>query len=204
MPLIEAQPDALAQRYARSILELAEEKGGRDKIELVLGQLEDVLELARSDAHFSEFLASRVIPATSRAASIKRIFDGRIDPLVLNFLLVLNDKGRLARLAPIIDAFDALAQDKFGRVEVDVYTAAPASGEELAGIKKSLEAKLGKIVIVHPYTDASMIGGVKLRIGDKLIDGSVATRLRRMKQRLATDGMAEIRARTKRILGDES
>jgi len=204
MPLIEAQPDALAQRYARSLFELTQAKGGRDAIESVLGQLEDLLEIARSDPRFSEFLASRVLPSKSRGVSIKKIFDGRVDPLVLNFLLVLNDKGRLAHLAPIVGAFDAMAQDIFGRVEVDVYTAAPASGEELAGIKKNLEAKLGKDVIVHPYTDGSMIGGVKLRIGDQLIDGSIATRLRRMKQRLATDGMAEFRARAEKILGDES
>jgi len=204
MPLIEAQPDALAQRYAKSIFELADVQGGRDAIETILGQLEDVLEIARSDPHFNEFLASRILPAKSRGASIRRIFEGRVDPLVLNFLLVLNDKGRLAHIAPIVGAFDAMAQERFGRIEVDVYTAAPASGDELAGVKKRLEDKLGKDVIVHPYTDSSMIGGVKLRIGDQLIDGSIATRLRRLKQRLATEGLAEVRARGEQILGDGS
>jgi len=202
MPLIESQPDALAFRYATSLFELAEAGGGRDRIESVLAELESVLELARSDERFSEFLASRVLPARSRKASIRQIFENRTDDLVLRFLLVLNDKGRLGHLAPIVGAFDHLAQERFGRVEVDVFTAAPASGDDLASIKKRLQKSLGKDVILHPYTDGSMIGGVRLRIGDQLIDGSVSTQLRRLRQRLAVDGLAEVRARASRILSD--
>ena len=202
MPLIEAQPDALAQRYARSLFELADAKGGRDLIESILGQLEDVLEIARSDARFNEFLASRVLPAKARGETIRQIFTGRADDMVVNFLLVLNDKGRLSHLPPIVGAFDNMAQELFGRVEVDVYTAAPASGEELSAIKTKLEAQLGKEVIVHPYTDDSMLGGVKLRIGDQLVDGSVATRLRKLRHQLETEGLAEVRARAEKIIGD--
>ena len=202
MALIESQPDALAFRYAKSLFELAEADGGRDRIEGVLAELESVLELARGDARFSEFFASRVLPAKSRAASIRAIFEARTDDLVLRFLLVLNDKGRLGHLAPIVGAFDHLAQERFGRIEVDVFTAAPLSGEDLASIKARLKGALGRDIVLHPYTDGSMIGGVKLRIGDQLIDGSVSTQLRRLKHRLAVDGLAEVRARASRILGD--
>lgn len=200
MPLSQAQPDALAHTYARSFFELARDAGGQPKIEECLGELEDILEIARGDARFAEFLSSRVLPASSRAASMKSIFEGRVSDLTLRFLQVLNEKERLSHLPAIVAALDQIAQESFGRIEVDVYTAAPISGDELNAVRSRLSDILSKEVVVHPYTDASMIGGVKLRIGDQLVDGSVATRLRKMRQRFTTSGAAEVRARAADIL----
>ncbi len=203
MPLIDAKPDAVAKVYAASLYDLADKAGGREQVESTLGQLEDVLELARQDARFSEFLASRVLSASSRERSLKKILEGRADDLVTRFLLVLNDKGRLGHLPAIVAAMDALVQERMGRVEVDVYTPGAIDTEQLTTIKERLGAKLGKDVIVHPYTDPSMIGGIRLRIGDQLIDASVATRLRRMRDQFAGQGLAQLKARTSRMIEDE-
>lgn len=202
MPLVESQPDALAYTYARSLFELAQAKGGRASIEGVLGQLEDILELARTDARFNEFLASRILPAEKRALSIRAILQGRADPLVVNFLCVVNDKGRLGHLPAIIGAFDELAQDAFGRVEVDVFTAEPLSTDSMNAIRTQLASSLGKEIVLHPYTDHTMIGGVKFRIGDQLVDASVATQLRRLRDQLEGHGAAALRARAKNALGE--
>ncbi|MBK7404701.1 MAG: ATP synthase F1 subunit delta [Phycisphaerales bacterium] len=200
MPLIDTQPDALANVYARSLLELADEQGGRERIEAILGQLEDILELARSDKSFGEFFASRVLGVSARAESLRAIFSGRCDDLVLRFLLVLNQKRRLGHLVAIVAAYDALVQVRFGRIEVDVYTAAPVDVAELQGIKSRLQTILAKDVVVHPYTDEAMIGGIKFRIGDQLVDASIASRLQRMRDKLSSAGAAEIRARAGRII----
>ena len=202
MPLIESQPDALANIYARSLLDAVEAKGGRDAIESTLGQLEDILEAARQDPRFSEFLASRAVPASQRGEALKRIFSGRADEHVVNFLLVLNDKGRLSHLPAIVAAFDALVQAKFGRVEMDVYTAEPLSGDALGGIRSKISAALGKDVVLHPYTDGSMIGGVKFRIGDQLLDASVATQLRNLRDQIEGRGASELRSRAKDVMGE--
>jgi F-type H+-transporting ATPase subunit delta len=200
MPLIESQPDALANVYARSLLELADEQGGQERVESVLGQLEDILDLARADKTFGEFLASRVLASATRSASLRTILGGRCDDLVLRFFLVLNEKGRLGHIAAIVAAYDAQVQDRFGRIEVDVYTAAPVDVAELSGIKSRLSSILGKDVVVHPYTDESMIGGIKLRIGDQLVDASLSSRLRRMRDRLQSSGGAELRSQAQRII----
>ena len=203
MPLLtEAQPDALAKTYALSLLELVEAKGGQSLTEDTLGELEDILELARSDAAFSEFLSSLTLAVKHRTDSLKKIFGGRIEALTLNFLLVLNEKGRLSHLPAIVAAYDTIAQERFGRIEVDVFTAEPISADELRGIKERLQSSLGKEAIVHPYTDGSMIGGVKLRIGDQLIDASIATQLRKLRDRLNDHGGSELRARAERIIDD--
>lgn len=200
MPLTEAAPDALARTYAQSLFELAQAQGGQAKIEEIQSQLEDVLELARSDRRFNEFLASRILPAKARGASLEKIFRGRASDLLVNFLLVLNEKGRLGHLAPIAAAFDELVQEVFGRVEVDVYTASPLGAEDLESIRAELRKVLGREPVVHPYTDGSMLGGIKFQIGDRLIDGSLATRLRRMRETLDQDGAAAVRAKAERII----
>ena len=201
MPLTETQPDAVAHVYAQSLLELARGEG-REAVEETLGELEDLLELARGNPAFGEFLASRVVSADARAKSLKKMFDGRLRPLTLRFLMVLNQKDRVGHLPAIVAAFDRVVQDEFGRIEVDVYTAQPVGGDDLSAIKEKLSASLGKDVVVHPYTDESMIGGIKLRVGDQLIDGSVAAGLRRMREKLRRDGAAKIRASADGMLGD--
>lgn len=203
MPLIESKPDALAKVYARSLFELAFEAGGQEDAESVGGEIEDILEIARADPYFSEFLASRVLGAKSRDESIVKIFGGRTSPLVLHFLQLLNRKGRLNHLPPIVAAFDQIVQEHFGRVEVDVLTAAPIDEQQLGHIREKLSAALGKQPVLHPYTDPGMLGGLKLRIGDQLIDASVATRLQNMKERLINRGGATIRGRGADLL-DES
>lgn len=200
MPLIENQPDALARTYARSLYELAEAAGGRTQVESCLAELEDILEVARGDARFSEFLSSRSIGASQRAASLEKILKGRCSDLVLRFLQVVNKKGRLGVLPAIAAAFDSLVQEQFGRVEVDVFTAQPATPESLRDLKDRLTRALGKEVVVHPYTERAMIGGVKIRLGDQLVDASVATRLRGLKDQLDNRGAASLRARIGRII----
>lgn len=202
MPLIDSPADAVARIYARSLIELAETAGGRAEVESAQAELEDILELARADAKFGEFLSSRVISNADRARSLRTILGGRVSDLTLKFLLVLNDKGRLSHLPAISAAFDSLVQEKFGRIEVDVFTAEPLQGDELRMMRERLGQALKKEVVVYPYTESAMIGGVKFRIGDQLIDASIATRLRQMRDQINREGAAAVRAGIQQIVDD--
>lgn len=192
--------DAISTVYAKSLFELALKQGGREAIESTLGELEELLELARGNPRFGEFLSSRVVDAARRGGSLEKILSGRVSDITRRFLLVLNEKQRLNHLSAIVSAYDRLVQDHFGRVEVDVFTADPMSPDELRAVQARLASSLGKEVIAHPYTDSSMIGGVKFRIGDQLVDASVATKLRKMRDQLATSGTAAIRAKFDKII----
>ena len=200
MPLSQAKPDALANIYAKSLYAEAFAAGGRERVEAVQGQFEDLLEMTRTDKTFNEFLASRVIPTTEREVSLKKILSGKIDELLLRFLLVVNRKDRLGHIVPIAAAYDQVVQQQFGRVEVDVITAAPLEQGQLGGVKDRLGKALGKEVVVHTYTEAAMIGGVKFRIGDQLIDASVQTSLRKIRDQLNTHGDAAVRGKIDRII----
>jgi F-type H+-transporting ATPase subunit delta len=195
--------DALANVYARSLFDLAMEAGGQGKIEEVNDELEQIVELARERREFARFLASPIVDRDARAESIRRIFDGRITDLTLRFLLILNDKGRLDRLEAAASAFDVLVQEAFGRVEVDVYTASVIGEDARSFIRDRIRTALGREPVLHTYADPDMIGGIKLRIGDRLIDGSVETRLRRLRSNLLESG-AELRAQVGRLIQDDT
>ncbi len=204
MARLDRQADALARIYASALFEEAERTGGQADIESTLAELEDILAIAREDAQFSEFLTSQILAPDKRRDSLRAIFGGKVSPLTLNFLLVLNDKGRLDHLGAIAAAYDERLQDRFGRIEVDVYTAAPIDTDQASAIEGRLRDVLGKEPVLHRYVDESMLGGLRLRIGDQLVDASVATQLRRMRERLGASGADEIRNRLAKIIDDAS
>ncbi len=201
MPLIEAQPDALAKVYAEALFDLAAQDGkGPEAAEVVLGELEDILELARENPLFNEFLASRVLPAHKRDTSLAKILEGRASDLTIRFLRLLNRKNRLSHLPAITAALLHKVSAALGRVEIDLYTATKLEGEDLDSVRDQIQSTLGKNVVLHTYAEPAMLGGVKLRIGDRLIDDSLATQLRRVQARLNDQGAAAVRANSARII----
>ena len=177
-----AYADNIARVYARSLFELAQDAGGREKILEVAEELEQVVELARSDTHFAEFLDSPVVDTQRRAASIRAIFQDRITDLVLRFLLVLNTNKRLGHLEAVYGALGDLIFEEMGQVEVDVWTATAMDNDTLEAVTNGLRKILGKDPVVHAAVDPSILGGLKVRVGDKLIDSSVAARLQQLGQ----------------------
>ena len=198
--------DALSAVYARSLYELAEEAGGHDKILEIADEIEQVCELAVGDRSFREFLGSPIVDRGRRGDALRNIFRERVTDLVLRFLLVLNDRGRLGHLEAIGDAYTRLVQEAFGRVEVDVFTPGPIEPDQVETLKQRIQTILGKEPVMYTYTEPAMIGGVKLRIGDQLIDGSVAARLKHIRRQFLSSGGSAVRDQFDRILdeGDES
>jgi F-type H+-transporting ATPase subunit delta len=198
--------DALSAVYARSLYELAEEAGGHDKILEIADEIEQVCELAIGDRSFREFLGSPIVDRGRRGDALRNIFRERVTDLVLRFLLVLNDRGRLGHLEAIGDAYTRLVQEAFGRVEVDVFTPGALEPDQVETLKQRIQTILGKEPVMYTYTEPAMIGGVKLRIGDQLIDGSVAARLKHIRRQFLSSGGSAVREQFDRILdeGDEA
>ncbi|MDP7029337.1 MAG: ATP synthase F1 subunit delta [Phycisphaerales bacterium] len=195
-----AQTDTLARIYARSLFDLCNDAGGRDKILEVADELEQICELVRADAGFRSYLDSPVIDTARRSLGVKSIFANRVTDLVLRFLLVLNTNGRLGRIESIHAAFDDLVQEAWGRVEVDVWTAAPLDSNSKDLLCSRLHEILEKEPVLHAWTDASVIGGIRIRIGDTLIDGSVAARLKQFERSLHSSGNQIISGEPQRFM----
>jgi F-type H+-transporting ATPase subunit delta len=172
-------PTVLA--YARSLLELANERNQADEV----GQeMAAVREITDENPSFAQFLADPGIGATERTATLDKVFRGRASPLVMNFLGVLNNKGRLRLLGPIAQALGDLLDRQRGNVEVDVTVAQQLSPDQLEQVRRRVSQALGKNAVVRQHVDPDVIGGLVLRVEDRLIDASVRYQLEAMRERL--------------------
>ena len=173
-----ADPRA-ARRYAQAAFAIARDG---DAIAAWRADLDDVATaLAESDA--AAWFAAARVPVAERQAAAACALD--VSPLALNLAKLLIAKGRTPEARAIADAFDRLADEHEGLARADITTAVPIGAERVADAERRLGEALGKRITATARVDASIIGGVVLRIGDRLIDGSVRTRLRRMRRELS-------------------
>lgn len=192
--------DAVCSLYAKVLMEAALARGGQALVEEIGSELLELAEGQGRDPKVTEFFRSRIVPAASREAVLRKALSGRCNDLVLNLMLTLNSNGRLGRFRDLAAAFDSLVQARFGRVEVDVFTASPLNDGDKAALAQRISQALGRPAVLHAYVEAGMIGGVKLRIGDQLIDASYQTRLTRLRQQLAENGLPALRAKFDRLV----
>lgn len=189
--------DEFSRVYAESLRELAEGAGGRGK-EIEIGEeLEALAGLLEQQPQFAAVLRSPIIDPEKRGEFLRKALSGRVSDLVLRTLLVMNRRGRGAAIVGLATAYRALLDERLGRVPVEVHTpAGPPLGEAMERlIRERVQAVFGKEAIISVRRDPKMIGGVRIRIGDRLLDGSVSTRLRRLSEELVGRGGPEVRAR---------
>lgn len=168
--------------YAESLLELAEEQGQAEAIGEELTAVGGMLE---ANASFGQFLSDPAIGNAERERVLTEAFGGgQASPLLWNFLRVLNAKGRLNLLAEVIAAYGDLYDDRHGKVEVDMTVPAKLDADDLEFVQLRISEALKKDAVVHQYVDASLIGGMVLQVGDRLIDGSVKGQLAALRKQI--------------------
>jgi F-type H+-transporting ATPase subunit delta len=171
----------LAVAYAQALLDLANEAKNAEDI----GQeLRDLRQIIDTNESFAQVLADPAISNEERGRLIHTVFDGRASHLILNFLGLVNEKGRLSLLPAMAGAYDDLLDKQRGNIEVDVTVAHKLNDEQLESVRRTVSEALKRNAVVHQYLDESIIGGVVLRVQDQLIDGSVRAQLTAMRQKL--------------------
>ncbi|MBC8104988.1 MAG: ATP synthase F1 subunit delta [Anaerolineae bacterium] len=171
-----------ALSYANALLELADES--KTPPEAIAADLDGLRSLVGSDANFQLYLRDPSISKEGRWTVLRKVLQAQVSPLLLQFMGVLNEKNRLGLLTQIADAFDAILDEKLGKVEVDLIVAHKLSPDELRDATQRITQALKREAVVHPYVDESIIGGMILRVGDKLIDASVKNQLHAIKEKL--------------------
>lgn len=184
------QRNQLNRVYARALFEMAEEQGALDEAADEMDQLADLL---RHDASLRRLLTSRSLSTAERAESIERVFKGRVSDVLYRFLQVLNRKERIDQLAGVAQSMSDLVHEHRGLIEVDAFVPQRLDEHEADQLAQRLGQIMHKQVVLHQYVDPSLIGGLKIRVGDRLIDGSVATQLRRLRTNLERAGREQAR-----------
>jgi len=174
-------PSPTAVAYATALIELANE---RELTQGIADDLAGLKQLLAENPTFRAYLADPSIGEQARSDLLKKLFAGQISPLLEHFLELLAAKGKLAHLDQIADAYDDLLDEQQGKIEVDVTVAHKLTAEELEQVRQKVSAALKKDAVVHQYVDESIIGGLVIRVQDKLIDASVKTQIHRLREQL--------------------
>ena len=152
----------------------------------------DVLD---NNPDFERTLSSTIIARGDKAATIRRIVEGKASTAFLNFLLVLNDHGRLALLRPALREVHSIHDARLGRIPVEVSAAVELDAAERQAISATLRGAIGGEPVIHSRVDPSLVAGLVVRIGDKVYDGSVRTQLRRLREQILQRSTHEIQSR---------
>lgn len=173
---------AAAQRYAKAVFSLGVDSGEFERIGQEIGAVVEAIDtndalrmILLSPQHDAEVKRGVV-----EAIAVKKGFTSTTK----NFLLLLVDKGRLPLLPEMYRSYQKLSDEKAGRMNATVVTAAQLTEPLIKEIITSLEKKTGKKVSLSSEVDPALIGGVVIKIGDIIYDGSIKTQLNKLRDNI--------------------
>jgi len=168
-----AEPTTIARPYAEAAFKLADAQGKLAEWSAALANLAAVA----ADDRVRAAVGDPNLSAAKDAGLIISILTGKLSGDAENFVRVLAENGRLGVVTEIRAHFEALKNEREGTVEAEVYTAFEMDQAQVADLVSRLEKSTGRKVKARVSVDKSLIGGVKVVIGDKVIDGSARAQL---------------------------
>lgn len=170
--------------YAEALFTLVTEEKEND-LTKVFSDLNGISDIFKAEPDFMKLLKVPTIPVDEKLAVIKEAFEGRVHTYVLNFLYVLTENDRADSFSKILEYFTQLYNDRMNLADVTVTSARELSDETVEKIRARMTSVTGKTVNLTLKTDPSVIGGVVISYGNTVIDGSVRSRLERLKADIA-------------------
>lgn len=179
--VLDTGAEQLGKTYARALIGAAKNAGVADQVIEQLGQLVDDY-LAKSP-ELQAALASPRIDESEKIRIIDRIFADEFDPVLIKFLKVMAGRDRLGYVAAVRTAAETIHDEMMGRLVALVRTAVPLDDALRAKITDQLGSMMDKQVRLRESVDPDLIGGMIIRIGDRVFDSSVANQLDKMARR---------------------
>ena len=171
---------SLAGRYALALFELARDQKQLEAVGASLATLRRAL------AESEDLRTLATTPLIGREEKVKAIAPTAeamgLDPLTTNFLGVLARNGRLAKLEGVIRAFNILAARHRGEINAEVTSAHPLDDDQLDALRQNLRTRMGRDIAVEMNVDPAILGGLVVKIGSQMIDGSIRTKLNNLAQ----------------------
>jgi F-type H+-transporting ATPase subunit delta len=172
----------LAARYARALLDVA---GREADLEKVATDLHEFLDLFNREPALQRVLLNPAVPVGRKAAAVTAITKLTAQPPVVSKLLILlAERDRLSVLPDLVRAYDDLLMTRQGVVRAEVVSAEPVPQPSLEAIEQRLAAVTGKRVAMTARVDGGILGGLVARVGSTVYDASLATQLRKIRERL--------------------
>ena len=182
MPATSATATGLAQRYATAVFELAMDG---QKLDRVGQELSGFVRLMGESADLKRLVESPVISRADQGKAILAVAEkAGVDQLTSRFLGVLAEHRRLFVLPGIAKAYGTMLAAYKGEVAAEVVSAVPLGETELDTLKTSIAGFMGQAVTVETRVDPALLGGVVVRVGSRMLDASLRTKLQQLEQTL--------------------
>jgi F-type H+-transporting ATPase subunit delta len=166
-------------RYAQALFDLANDE---KKLRAVEADLKALKQMRADSKDFRTLLASPAFSAEDKGRALGALADkARFDSTTKKFLGLLAANGRISVLPAVITAFEALSATARGVVSAQVTTAVPLTPAQAQGVAASLRTALGKDPEIETRVDPSILGGIKVRVGSRLFDASLRSKLDSLK-----------------------
>ncbi|MDP9482107.1 MAG: F0F1 ATP synthase subunit delta [Chloroflexota bacterium] len=175
-----ARPTSAARRYAEAAFQLATRDGTFDAWAKDLATAAELV----GDERVARIVSNPSVARHDRSATLERLLGKRISAHALNLIRLLDQRGRLKVLPAIAAEYTRLLDALRGIVPATVTSAAPLEKDEVAALAKRLEEMTGGTVKLATVVEPSLIGGLTVRVGDRMIDASVRGRLERLRDQL--------------------
>ncbi len=182
----------VAKRYARAFYEVAKAEKTAD---VFASDLKLITASLSSHVALQQFLTSPLIPGMLKQERMSKIFGQFVHVKTMNLMQVLIASGREAYISQIEAEFTRYLADDLGIAEADVESVIPLTDEQVEKLSRALSKEAGKSVHCEVRINPSLIGGLKIRLGDRVIDHSVLGRLEEFRKRLNDRTLVNIAAK---------
>jgi F-type H+-transporting ATPase subunit delta len=173
--------EQIAQVYARSLFEVAQERGLLDLIREQLGQFVDALNSTRA---LQTFFFSPYFSTDEKKQALHRAIDGA-DPVFMNFLETLIERHRMPAIFRVRTRYEALWDEANRLLPVEVTSAIELDDETVQTIADRVREQTGQTIELSRKVDSGILGGIVLRVGDFILDASIRNRLNQLRKELA-------------------
>jgi len=176
----------VASRYAKSLLDLANEQGNLDAVK---ADMEQIIAVIKSSSELQAVLNNPIIKTDKKQNILTSLFEGKIRPEILSFFTIMVRKGRSEIIYATALEFIREYNELKGIVKAEVTSAAPLSPSSLETLKAALAAQINAQVILTNKVDASLIGGFIVKVGDRQVDTTIAGKLNKLERYLINQGV---------------
>jgi len=170
----------VSKRYAAALFDVARRE---DAIDAVMTDLELIETSGDQIPYLRAMIRQPLIAQDRKRLVLSAAFGDKTTATTLNFLYLLVRKRRVNLLSDIVVDYRAMVDEAHGRVVARVDTAVALDKKQLSALQQALARRTGKNIEIQAGIDPSMIGGVRVRLGDTIIDGSIASRLERVRKK---------------------
>lgn len=168
----------LDRRYALALYEIAEKK---NKVDEYLQDLRQICDIFDKNKDFYEVIKHPAINTAKKKQLFTDLFKGKVEDEILSFLIILIEKGRILGLREKLDQMENIDLERKNTIRGVVKTVIPLLGEELEQLKDIFEKKYEKTILFDNQIDKSLLGGVYVRVGNDVIDGTIKSKIEEMK-----------------------